>query len=52
MVEAVHDVVAAPVVDVGPVVIVVVCVNVVVDVEDEGDEAGHEADVAHGAGRR
>lgn len=50
LVEAADDVAVAVEVDVGPVVVVVVGVDVVVDVEDEGDEGGHEAHVAHGVG--
>ena len=50
MVDAAHDVVVVVEVDVCLVVVVAVGVDVVVDIEDEGDETGHEADVAHAGG--
>lgn len=46
LVEASGDVVAGAVVDVLAVVVVVVRVEVVVDVEDEGDHRGYEAAIS------
>lgn len=50
LIDAGGRVAAASVVNVHTVVVIVVGVDVVVDVEDERDDGGDEADVAHGAG--
>ena len=49
MIDAGGGVAAAPVVDVQPVAVIVVGVQVVVDVDQQRDDGGDETNVAHSA---